>query len=525
MARVFAVASAKGGVGKTTTTANVGAFLAETGADVVVIDGDIGMANLGAALGVSSQATIHDVLSGEATVSQATVEGPGGLYVVPGDTALSSYADADPTELKSVIQTHSQADYVLIDVGAGLSHESSLPLSLADEVLLVSTPDRDALLDTEKTRQLTEQLGGEVAGAVITRTEPTTPLPEMVTNTLATTVLATVPEDEAVQESLAVSEPLSLYAPQTPAAAGYRELAAELTGVEPPEPEPAAETDSTTAEPTADTEPEPESSTAAGETAAEEPTAAETTADSAAATELTADNEPPAEAESKWAEAATGSGIDTESDAEQEAADDSSQSVADDAIPFRESSADAESDEVDEAEPAAESDEAESDTEADEAETDNAEPAAGADDAVEIPDSEEQDALDVSEALGISGSGDDAAAGDDSADAADTAASEADTESSDSDTAPAEPSVESETVEIGATPDTDQESPSASSDEEVVIPDAEPEADETAPDEAVEPSPGADDPGAMTTELAAGESEDSDDDDEKKGFLRRLFFG
>ncbi|MFB6232836.1 MAG: cell division ATPase MinD, partial [Haloarculaceae archaeon] len=245
MARVFAVASAKGGVGKTTTTANVGAMLASTGADVVVIDGDIGMANLGAALGIDAPAdTLHDVLSGTATPTAATYEGPGGVYIVPGATALSAYAEADPSKLQSVINVHSQADYVLIDVGAGVSHESSLPLSIADEVLLVSTPERDALQDTEKTRQLTNQLGGTVAGAVITRVTESTPVSEMVTGTLGTEILATVPEDAAVPDALAVGEPLSDYAPRSPAAKGYRDLVAALTDREPERPpEPASTAD------------------------------------------------------------------------------------------------------------------------------------------------------------------------------------------------------------------------------------------------------------------------------------------
>ena len=280
MAQVFAVASAKGGVGKTTTTANLGAILAETGADVVVIDGDISMPNLGTTLGIESPpTTLHDVLRGDATPSEAAYEGPGGVYVVPGDTALSSYASADPEELPSVLRTHSQADYVLIDVGAGVSHETGLPLSLADEVLLVSTPERDALRDTEKTRQLTDELGGTVAGAIITRTEPSTPVSELATGTLAAPVLASIPEDEAVRDSVAVGEPLSTYAPHSPAADAYRELVAELTGVEP-----AAPSESETPSTTADSDSEPATTTADGESAT-------ATTDSESAT-MTTDGEP-----------------------------------------------------------------------------------------------------------------------------------------------------------------------------------------------------------------------------------------
>jgi septum site-determining protein MinD len=353
MAQVFAVASAKGGVGKTTTTANIGAILAETGADVVVIDGDISMANLGAALGIESPpTTLHDVLRGDATPSEATYEGPGGVYVVPGDTALSSYASADPQELPSVLRTHSQADYVLIDVGAGVSHETGLPLSLADEVLLVSTPERDALRDTEKTRQLTEELGGTVAGAVITRTEASTPVSELATGTLAAPVLGSIPEDEAVRDSVAVGEPLSTYAPHSPAAEAYRELVAELTGVEPAAPSESDAPSTTPAEEPTDSEPTdtstepttaPDTDSGSVDTGSDsdsEPTEpdptptdtdsepADTAADQADTTESTdttdttesTDNSAITEAEAKWAEAATGTAGDVDDAVADEAA-------------------------------------------------------------------------------------------------------------------------------------------------------------------------------------------------------------
>lgn len=110
---------AQKGVGKTTTTANLAATLAAGGYDIAVVDGDIGMASPGDQLGVTaSAATLHDVLA------------------------------------------------------AGLSHETALPLGLSDEVLLVSTADRDVLQNTEKTRKLAERLGADVTGVVLTRVTP-----------------------------------------------------------------------------------------------------------------------------------------------------------------------------------------------------------------------------------------------------------------------------------------------------------------------------------------------------------------
>ena len=565
MAQVFAVASAKGGVGKTTTTANVGAILAETGADVVVIDGDISMANLGAALGIESPpTTLHDVLRGDATPAEATYEGPGGVYVVPGDTALSSYASADPEELPSVLRTHSQADYVLIDVGAGVSHETGLPLSLADEVLLVSTPERDALQDTEKTRQLTEELGGTVAGAVITRAEASTPVSELATGTLAAPVLTSIPEDEAVRDSVAVGEPLSTYAPHSPAAEAYRELVAELTGVEPaapPEsdapstPQPEATTDSEHSEPaaaTADSESvdvaadsEPADVTTDSEpadTAAEPTTAADTdsgpadtdaepadTAPGQTAAAETTDDPPVAEDEAKWAEAATGTAGDVD-DAVAEEATSMPDATAESSPTSTESPAD-------EAAPTP-TDDTDTDPVSSASTTDPDDGASGSSLSETVDETESTDSPTVVDDSATSEPTtqtitDEAIDEDTSspvADVADEIATESAPVDGDTDVVPdepappdpaAEPAVD-EKPSDAAVPFSDDDDTTAATepgDEEPLIPDAE-----------GTPSPGAADDPTMATELGSVteestlDDESADDDDEEKGFFRRLFF-
>ncbi|ELZ58609.1 MULTISPECIES: P-loop NTPase [Halorubrum] len=231
MATVYAVASAKGGVGKTTTTAALATILAESGADVVAIDADLGMANLASAVGVTpGETTVHDVLAGEAEPAAAVREGPSGLRVVPGATHLDAYAAADPSGLRQVVEAFDDADFVFVDAGAGLSHDSTLPLAIADETLLVSTPERSALGDTEKTRQLTERLGGTVAGAAITRVTDDTD--EVVTALLDAPVLGRIPDDEAVGRAAAANRPLSAVAADAPATRAYRDLARALTGVD-----------------------------------------------------------------------------------------------------------------------------------------------------------------------------------------------------------------------------------------------------------------------------------------------------
>ncbi|AZQ13592.1 P-loop NTPase [Halorubrum sp. PV6] len=241
MVTVYAVASAKGGVGKTTTTAAIATILADSGADVVAIDADLGMANLAEALGVSVEGvTLHDLLAGEASPREAVHEGPVGLRVVPGAVALDAYAAADPSGLREVVDAFEDADFVFIDAGAGLSHDSTLPLGLADETLLVSTPERSALGDTEKTRQLTERLGGSVAGAAITRLDPATAASDApidaVEQWLDAPVVGRIPEDVAVLRASESSDPLPLLAPDSAATRAYRDLTRTLTGATIPGP-------------------------------------------------------------------------------------------------------------------------------------------------------------------------------------------------------------------------------------------------------------------------------------------------
>jgi len=234
MTTVYAVASAKGGVGKTTTTAAIATILARSGADVVAIDADIGMANLAGALGVTpGETTLHDVLAGRAEPLDAVHEGPEGLRVVPGAGDLDAYASADPAGLAGAVAAFDDADYVFVDAGAGLSHDSSLPLAIADETLLVSTAERSALGDTEKTRQLAERLGGTVAGAAITRVDPDEVGADGLGDlgdVLEATVLGRIPEDDAVMRAATANRPLTSFAPDAPATRAYRDLTRALTG-------------------------------------------------------------------------------------------------------------------------------------------------------------------------------------------------------------------------------------------------------------------------------------------------------
>ncbi|ELZ01690.1 cell division ATPase MinD [Natrialba chahannaoensis JCM 10990] len=232
---VYSIASGKGGVGKTTTTVNLGTALAQAGKRVAIVDVDLGMANLAGFVSLSPDSTtLHDVLAGNAAVEDATYRLAENIVAVPSGIGLDEYAETSPEGLREAVSDLRAAyDYVLLDVGAGISHETVLPLGLADAVLLVSTPEPAAVQDTQKTIELTARAGGDIAGLVLTRTLPGSDIShEDLASRLDVPLLASVPEDDAARESVYAGTPLVAYEPNGPAAAAYRRLAADLAGIE-----------------------------------------------------------------------------------------------------------------------------------------------------------------------------------------------------------------------------------------------------------------------------------------------------
>jgi septum site-determining protein MinD len=224
---VCTVAGGKGGVGKTTTAVNVAATLEANGYDTAVVDADLGMANLGEMLGIEYDNSLHEILAGNATVSEGLTDAQGGVTVIPGEQSLEAFAEADPAKLRTVIKTlRSTYDVVLVDTGAGLSHETTVPLGLADGILLVTTPDDVAVADTVKTAQLAGRVDGEILGGLVCRVTRNTGV-ESIAEQFDFPTLGVIPVDLDATEN----EPLVLNTPDSEAAGAYRQLTAVLEGV------------------------------------------------------------------------------------------------------------------------------------------------------------------------------------------------------------------------------------------------------------------------------------------------------
>ncbi|WP_302081667.1 MinD/ParA family ATP-binding protein [Salinibaculum rarum] len=224
---VCTIAGGKGGVGKTTTAVNVAAAMEANGYDTVVVDADLGMANLGEMLGIDHDRSIHEILAGDATVTDALTDVQGGVTTIAGEQSLEAFADADPAKLRKVIKTLRVAyDVVLVDTGAGLSHETTVPLGLADGILLVTTPDDVAVADTVKTAQLAERVDGTIIGGLVCRVTHDTDV-EGIADDFEFPLLGVIPADS----DATASEPLVFNAADSVAADAYRQLAAVLQDI------------------------------------------------------------------------------------------------------------------------------------------------------------------------------------------------------------------------------------------------------------------------------------------------------
>jgi flagellar biosynthesis protein FlhG len=123
--RVIAVTSGKGGVGKSNVVVNLGVALAQQGLKVLLIDADLGLANVDILLGLNPQYTIHDVLQLRKTLPEVLVEGPDGLKILPASSGIPELAELDEYQkmfLLNELDNYSESiDVVLIDTGAGIS--------------------------------------------------------------------------------------------------------------------------------------------------------------------------------------------------------------------------------------------------------------------------------------------------------------------------------------------------------------------------------------------------------------------
>lgn len=238
MGTVYALASGKGGVGKTSITANLGISLAQRGKKVLLVDSDIAMANLSLLLGMhSSPITLHDVLLGESSLQDAIYDGPGGISFVPSGLSFESYRRVDSARLSGVIASvKDQFDYILLDAPAGIETNVMSALSASDNVLLITMPISPSIADVLKTKIVAERLGAKPIGVIVNfvRNEKGEIMPEDIMKMLELPIYGLIPFDEDIRKSFMREKimPTILFKPNSKGVEAINLIAEKLTGVQ-----------------------------------------------------------------------------------------------------------------------------------------------------------------------------------------------------------------------------------------------------------------------------------------------------
>ena len=150
--RVISVTSGKGGVGKTHTVTNLGISLASLGYSVLVLDADLGLANVDVLLNLKPQGTLHDVLKGSVRLDDILLEGPGGISIIPAASGVEELHELRSEEklllLEEIERIAHRYDYLLIDTPAGVGSDVMYFNSAAAEVVCVINGEPTSLTDT-----------------------------------------------------------------------------------------------------------------------------------------------------------------------------------------------------------------------------------------------------------------------------------------------------------------------------------------------------------------------------------------
>ena len=205
MSKVYAIISGKGGVGKTTTTINLGISLNHIGEDVILVDGNLTTPNIGIHLGAPIvPVTLNHVLDGRAKLEDAIYEHESGTKIIPASLSLKETENIKYKNLTDVSKKLKKiADHIFIDSAAGLGEEAKCAMTASDEIIIVTNPEISAVTDALKTIKLAEEMNKPILGVIITRYQGKKLEMSLssIKDMLEIPILGVIPEEDAVKES------------------------------------------------------------------------------------------------------------------------------------------------------------------------------------------------------------------------------------------------------------------------------------------------------------------------------------
>jgi septum site-determining protein MinD len=247
MGRLVVVTSGKGGVGKTTSTAALGAALARSGRRVAVVDFDVGLRNLDLVMGAERQVVfdLTNVVQGTARLSQALIPDPrlDTLYLLPASQIRGKEALTEDGVARVIAELRDQFDWVICDSPAGIERGAMLAMRFADEAIIIVNPEISSVRDSSRilglvdSRPLKVETGGHLdRHLLITRFDPQrVACGEMLSiddirAILPVPLLGIIPESEEVLRASNLGAPLTVCARDSDVSRAYVDAARRITG-------------------------------------------------------------------------------------------------------------------------------------------------------------------------------------------------------------------------------------------------------------------------------------------------------
>lgn len=237
--KVIAVSSGKGGVGKTSVSVNLATQLAALGRKVMLLDADLGLANVDVMLGLSPKYNLSHVIDGQVTLEEVLLRGPNGIYIVPAASGIQRMAELTPAEHAGLIRSFSELsidlDYLIIDTAAGIADGVMSFAKAAREVLVVVCDEPSSITDAYALiKVLNHDHGVQRFHVLASRVRSPQEGHELYAKLarasnkfldLTLHYAGAIPDDELARRAIQQQKPISTAYPSAPASRAFAELA------------------------------------------------------------------------------------------------------------------------------------------------------------------------------------------------------------------------------------------------------------------------------------------------------------
>ncbi|MFA5940087.1 MAG: MinD/ParA family protein [Sinimarinibacterium sp.] len=242
--QVIAVASGKGGVGKTSTSVNLAVSMAMDGRQVMLMDGDLGLANIDVMLGLQPTYNLSHVIDGSCTLEDTLIEGPAGVMVVPASSGKRNMAELSPAEhiglVRAFSELHRPIDTLIVDTAAGIDNSVLTFSQASQEVIVVVTNDPQSLTDAYALIKVLNRDHGIKRFQVLTNMTHTPAESKEIFDNLRRVAerfldvtlnhVGTIPQDEWLRRAVRRQRAVVEVYPSSPSAQAYRDLAKKAAG-------------------------------------------------------------------------------------------------------------------------------------------------------------------------------------------------------------------------------------------------------------------------------------------------------